>query len=266
MGIDGESYWERAAELGYNKAMFKSPVVERHVNGRLHGIAIDIGKRLGLDRSARIIELGCGDGGFANGVLAAHFQSVDAFDLSETGIRRARAGSPGPQVRFHVRDITRLDFAELPIYDGAFLIGILHHIKPSAAKVINTLRGVARRVIVLEPNGNHLARRLLELTPAYKEAGEASFRRRELCGLFAAAGYSKIVHFRLNIFPNFMPELLFRLIRPLEPAIERTRGLRVMCTVDIFGFCAMDEPTHLSARRHSAQLEPNRPRGNRSLI
>jgi SAM-dependent methyltransferase len=245
MSVDGKSYWERAAELGYSKAMFGSPAVERHVNGRLHRLAVDIGLRLGLDRSSRILDLGCGDGTFANGVLAGHFQSIDGFDLSEPSIHRAQAGSPGPQIRFQVRDVTQLDFAELPTYDGAFLIGILHHIKPSAPKVIKALRGIARRVVVLEPNGNHLLRRLLELTPSYKEAGEASFRGRDLCGLFEAAGYSKIVHFRCNIFPNFTPEFLFRLIRPLEPAIEGAPGLRALCTVDMFGFRADDEPSSL---------------------
>jgi SAM-dependent methyltransferase len=239
---DPEDYWNHAGALGYAEAMFSSRAVEQHVNRRLWNVAVAIGRTLGLGPDARVLDLGCGDGAFANMVLARNFAAVDGYDLSEAGIRRAVANAPGPQVRFTHCDITRLDFAALPRYDGAFLIGILHHVKAHTPALIEALRMATGRVVVLEPNGDHLLRRLLELTPSYRAAGEASFGTRQLQRLFEAAGYRCRLRQRLNLFPNFTPQVLFRLLRPLEPAIETTPGLRALCTVNMYGFQRPPEP------------------------
>jgi 2-polyprenyl-3-methyl-5-hydroxy-6-metoxy-1,4-benzoquinol methylase len=236
VNTDPETYWEKAGTVGYGEAMFASRAVEDHVNRRLWGIAIDIGRQLGLDHTARVLDLGCGDGAFANFVLSGEFAAVDGLDQSEAGITRAAANASGPHVHFRHCDITRLDFAELPEYDGVLLIGILHHVKAATPDLIAALRRRTGRVIVLEPNGNHLLRRLLELTPSYRAAGEDSFGTRQLRRLFEAAGFRCAVWRRLNLFPNFTPKPVFRLLRPVEPAIEALPGLRALCTVNMYGF------------------------------
>jgi SAM-dependent methyltransferase len=241
MSADRESYWEKAGAVGYGEAMFGSRAVEQHVNRRLWAIALEIGRRLGLDASAHVLDLGCGDGSFANQALAANFAAVDGFDLSESGIRRAAANAPGAHVGFTACDITRLEYATLPRYDAVFLIGILHHVKPAAPAILRGLRRITSRLVVLEPNGNHVLRKVLEWTPAYRGAGEDSFRRSSLKRLFSDAGFRMVVERRLNIFPNFTPQPLFRALRHVEPTIEATPGLRALCTVGLYG-CAADEP------------------------
>jgi cyclopropane fatty-acyl-phospholipid synthase-like methyltransferase len=233
-----EAYWEHAGEVSYAEAMFADSEVECHVNGRLWQIAVDIGRRLGLDARSHVLDLGCGDGAFANTMLARHFGAVDGFDLSEAGIRRAQSLSAKPNMSFTACDITKLDFSRLPQYDGAFLYGILHHVKAATPALVRDLRNVAPRVIVLEPNGNHLVRKLLEHTAAYKAAGEDSFRTRQLEGIFKEAGYRRVVWKRLNLFPNFTPRLMFRLFKPFERLIENTPILRALCTVNMWGFVA----------------------------
>lgn len=235
MNVDPGSYWEKAGAIGYGEAMFGSRAVEQHVNLRLWGIAIEIGRRLGLQASSHVLDLGCGDGAFANQALAPNFAAIDGFDLSEAAIHRAQANAPGPHMRFEARDVTRLDF-DGRRYDGAFLIGILHHVKTQAPAIVRSLRQITDRVVVLEPNGGHLMRKLLELTPSYRAAGEDSFRHRDLERLFTNAGYRRVIWRRLNLFPNFTPQPVFRLLRRFEPAIERTPGLRALCTVDMYGF------------------------------
>jgi SAM-dependent methyltransferase len=241
MSIDPDSYWEKAGAIGYGEAMFGSRAVEQHVNLRLWGIAIEIGRQLGLDANSRVLDLGCGDGAFANAVLAHNFVAVDGFDIAEAAIRRAQANAPGPHMHFEACDISRLEFADLPRYEGAFLIGILHHVKTATPAILRALHQITGRVVVLEPNGGHLLRKLLELTPSYRAAGEDSFRRRRLERIFAEAGFRRVIWRRLNLFPNFTPQLLFRLLRPIEPVIEVTPGLRALCTVDMYGFAAQDE-------------------------
>jgi len=241
MSADPGSYWERAGAIGYGEAMFGSRAVEQHVNRRLWNIAVEIGRQLGLDPSARVLDLGCGDGAFANAVLARNFVAVDGFDMAEAAIRRAQAHAPGPHVHFAACDLTRLDFADLPHYDGAFLIGFLHHVKAATPTILQALHRITGRVVVLEPNGSHLLRKLLELTPAYRAAGEDSFRHLQLEKIFAEAGYRRVMWRRLNLFPNFTPQPLFRLLRLVEPAIEATPGLRALCTVDMYGFQTSDQ-------------------------
>jgi hypothetical protein len=43
---------------------------------------------------------------------------------------------------------------------------------------------------------------------------------------------------RLNLFPNFTPLPLFRLLKRFEPTIEATPVLRALCTVDMYGYRA----------------------------
>jgi hypothetical protein len=135
-------------------------------------------------------------------------------------------------------------FRRVARYDGAFLIGILHHVKTATPGLIGALRRLTGRVVVLEPNGDHLLRRLLELTPSYRAAGEDSFGTTQLRTLFEAAGFRCVVWRRLNLFPNFTPRPMFRLLRRFEPAIEALPGLRALCTVNMYGFEAQgrDQP------------------------
>src|SRR5262249_13931145 len=141
-------------------------------------------------------------------------------------------------MRFTACDITAMDYAGLPRYDGAFLIGILHHVKGAAPQIMKALRQKTDRVVVLEPNGNHLVRKLLELLPSYRAAGEDSFRTQALIRMFEQAGFHVAERVRLNIFPNFTPRFLFHLLRPFERLIETTPLLQGMCTVNMFGLIA----------------------------
>ena len=90
-------------------------------------------------------------------------------------------------------------------------------------------------MIVLEPNGNHLLRKALEFTPTYRDAGEDSFGIKQLSAIFQAAGWRRVIWRRLNLFPNFTPGPLYRLLAPIEQRIENSRLGRALCTVDLYG-------------------------------
>jgi SAM-dependent methyltransferase len=229
-------YWERAGEVGYGEAMYRCSEVERHIRGRCWQAALDIADTLGVPAGAHVLDLGCGDGAFANAMLASRYRAVDGLDLAEAAIRRAAAEAPGAHVRFRAVDLTALDYATLPRYGAAFLMGILHHVKAATPAILAGLATRTDRIVVLEPNGDHLLRRALELTPSYRSAGEDSFRTAQLVDLFATAGFRTQVHRRMNLCPNFTPRLLYRLLAPLEPRIEASPLLDALCTVNMFGF------------------------------
>lgn len=230
-----EAYWNRAGELSYAEAMYASADVERHVRLRLWNIAIEIAAAIGIPHGGHVLDFGCGDGAFANEILASHYGAVDGYDLAPIAIERANAAAPGPHMKFFSTDLVTLDYSSLPRYDGAFLIGILHHIKAATPEALRSLAHVTDKIVVLEPNGNHLLRKLLELTPSYRNAGEDSFRTREMVDIFSATGWRTMVRKRLNLFPNFTPGLVYRLLAPIEPYIEESLLLNALCTVNMFG-------------------------------
>ena len=215
--------------------MYNSADVERHVRVRLWNIAVDIADQLGIPRDGHVLDYGCGDGAFANETLASRYRAVDGYDLAPAAVERANVEAPGPHMKFVATDLVTLDYDSLPHYDGAFLIGILHHIKAATPSVLRSLAKVTDKMVVLEPNGNNIVRKLLEFTPSYRMAGEDSFRTREMIEVFSASGWDTAVHRRLNLFPNFTPGSVYRLLAPLEPTIEASSLWNALCTVNMFG-------------------------------
>src|SRR5262249_35168688 len=140
----------------------------------------------------RVLDFGCGDGAFANEILASRYRAIDGYDLASTAIERANSAAPGPHLKFYSTDLVALDYSALPCYDGAFLIGILHHIKAATPDVLRSLAQVTDKIVVLEPNGNNIVRKLLELTPSYRAAGEDSFRTQEMIDMFSATGWRTV--------------------------------------------------------------------------
>jgi SAM-dependent methyltransferase len=229
-----DDYWDRAGEQGYGKTMFGSSDVEAQIRGRLYRIALDIAGTLGVPAGGRVLDLGCGDGAFANQVLAMHYRVVDGIDKSEAAIRRAQAEARN-HATFRAADLITFDYDSLPRYDAAFLIGILHHVKRATPDIVRAMARRTDKMIVLEPNGNNLLRKVLEYTPSYRDAGEDSFRSRELMAIFAAAGWRTEVWRRLNTYPNFAPGFIYRWLAPIQPRIEASRFWNALCTVDMYG-------------------------------
>jgi SAM-dependent methyltransferase len=227
-------YWDRAGEQGYGQAMYRSGDLESHIRGRTWQYAIDIAATLGVPADAHVLDLGCGDGAFANRMLTARYRAVDGLDKAETAIRRAQAEASG-NAAFRAVDLVTFDYDTLPRYDAAFLIGILHHVKSATPDIVRAMARRTDKMIVLEPNGSNLMRKAMEYTPSYRDAGEDSFRSKELMAIFAAAGWRTEIWRRLNLFPNFTPGFLYRWLRPLEPRVENNRFLNALCTVDMYG-------------------------------
>lgn len=232
--IKPSTYWDRAGEQGYGRAMYRSSDVETHVRGRLWQIAKDIADSLAVPADGQVLDVGCGDGAFANQMLSKQYGGVDGIDISETAIRRAQSESR-KNTHFRAVDLVTFDYETLPRYDAAFLIGILHHVKAATPAIVKALARRTKRMIVLEPNGNNLMRKAMELTPAYRDAGEDSFRAKDLIAIFTTAGWQTLYWRRLSLFPNFTPGFIYRWLAPLEPWVEQSSFWNMLCTVDLYG-------------------------------
>jgi hypothetical protein len=71
-------YWERAGAAGYGEAMYRCSEVER-IRGRCWQAALDIADTLGVPADAHVLDLGCGDGAFANAMLGAIARSTGSI-------------------------------------------------------------------------------------------------------------------------------------------------------------------------------------------
>jgi 2-polyprenyl-3-methyl-5-hydroxy-6-metoxy-1,4-benzoquinol methylase len=78
--------------------------------------------RLRLGRPLKILDYGCGQGRYA--ALACQFGTVDAVDLSESGIAVARECFPGPS--YHCADV--YEYQPSATYDAILSIEVLEHV------------------------------------------------------------------------------------------------------------------------------------------
>jgi SAM-dependent methyltransferase len=231
-------FWRRAGEVGYGEALFRSRRVEQHVVSRQWRVALETGGQIGLAPTATVLELGCGDGAFAAEVLGAHYAWVEAMDKSETAIERARARPQAGNVRFRSVDLIAYEYEQDTRWDGAFLMGILHHVKGAADRIVGRLSRVTPRVVVLEPSGDNPVRKALERLPSYRAAGEESFRHGELVDIFERHGYRQRSCRSINLFAPFTPDSFFPLIRTVERTVERLPALSGLCSTRVMGFVA----------------------------
>lgn len=229
-------FWEEAGEASYHNAMFASAEVADHVMQRMWNICTDMAFEIGIKPGDKIFDLGCGDGSFANRHLSKFFSTLDACDFSAAGVERANRQRTHAGFNFFTADITTLDYATLGAHDGAFMIGILHHVKKSAPQIVKAMRSVAPRIVVLEPNGSHPVRKLLELTPQYRRAGEKSFTATAVVRMFNEAGYELRSFKRAGLLPNVTPKWLAPILKSCEAGVESSRLLSLSCTTSMFGF------------------------------
>lgn len=229
-------FWERAGVIGYGDAIFANRTVEKHIISKQWETVMNTARAIGLNPDSQVLELGCGDGVFAENVLAHGFKRVDAFDISEAAVARAKANSCMDNVAFHAQDITTLEYRPTACWDGAFLVGFLHHVKPFAANIISCLSKVTPKVVVLEPNGDNLIRKTLEMMPSYRAAGEDSFPLRSLIRNFGDGGYSLMTLKKINFVPQFCPEFFYPALRLMERIIEPNPILNKACSTYVLGF------------------------------
>ncbi len=232
-----KEFWEYAGSVSYDTACFSSVELAAHIMGRHWRFALETAERLGISAGAKVADIGCGDGKFANTVLANFYARVDAFDVSAAAVERGRHGvADKNKVNFHHADMASYDFAVSDYWDCVFLMGFLHHVKPFSAAIIKRLAKISNSIVVVEPNGNNLIRKGLELSPSYRQAGEDSYQRDELVTLFAAHGYELKTAMVKTLVPSFLPSYMLPVMKGIEAVVERFSLFSPLCSTYILGF------------------------------
>jgi hypothetical protein len=165
----------------------------------------------GRDSALNVIELGAGTGELSSRILdanegqIAHWTASEHFDegvewLKKKGFDAVKASA------------CDTGFADRS-YDVSVSLDVMHHV-PNQRQMAREMMRIAKgRCLLVESNGLSVLRKVMELTPGHRAAGERSFTPWTYRRFFEGHGYAIR---RFEIFPFLFP---FRVPRRMLPAL-----------------------------------------------
>ena len=180
----------------------------------------------------RVIDVGCGDGVYTVELLNDRPKSVLGIDPAETAVESARRRSAGfDNIEYKIADIYHLDSLN-DRFDVAIVRGVLHHLY-DAEKAIANLSKIADEIVVIEPNGYCPILKVIEKVSKYHRVHEEkSYPPHRIDKWFALQGAKKTRSFYCGVVPMFCPDTMARVLKILEPIVEKTPVLReLLCAV-----------------------------------
>lgn len=146
------------------------------------------------------LELGSGTGEVACAIRDKKFDFIKDYKVSENfaeGVEWLRGQS---------LDAVRANAEQVPFNDASFdavvCFDVMHHVSNPAQMAREMLRTARGRLFLIESNGLSLGRKLLELTPGHRRAGERSYSSWKYKSFFQQPGYRLT---RWEIHPFVMP-------------------------------------------------------------
>ncbi|MBI4575336.1 MAG: methyltransferase domain-containing protein [Planctomycetes bacterium] len=162
------------------------------------------------------LELGAGIGTLSERLVARHRGAISRYVTLEQfaeGTRRC-AGRGLASIQ---GDATRLPVADKS-FDVVLSFDVMHHVDDPRAMAREMVRVARHSLLLTESNGLSLGRRLMELTPGHRRAGERSYLPRTYRRFLEATGAR---FHAIRIAPFLFP---FRVPRALLPALAWFNG------------------------------------------
>jgi 2-polyprenyl-3-methyl-5-hydroxy-6-metoxy-1,4-benzoquinol methylase len=194
----------------------------RLANQRMTEAILELGQLEGK----RVVDIGCGDGIYSLELKRSGAAEVLGLDAARAAVESARRLAAGtPNIHFEVADVCCLE--EPPVrWDLAVVRGFLHHLYDVESAIARICK-VAREIVVIEPNGYNPVLKVIErVSPYHVEHEEKSYQPRQLDRWFESQGCRVEGSCYIGLVPMFCPDLPARLLKLLEPAVERTPLLR----------------------------------------
>lgn len=207
-----------------------------------HGRLTEAVLALGDYQDQTVLDIGCGDGTYTIELYdRARPAAVTGVDMAALAVAAARRRAGRRAITFAVASAYQLPFAE-DRFDWAVLRAVLHHMDRPLTALREALR-VARRIVVVEPNGYNPVLKILEKYSAYHiEHGEKSYAPARLRHWVRAGGGEITRKHFVGLVPCFCPDWLARLAKAVEPVGERVPLVNALgCACYVF-----------VARRHAA--------------
>ncbi len=165
------------------------------------------------NQKVSILELGAGDGEVTDLIREKRPKwNIVPTEVVESAVKSLRKKG--------YKDAALADATNLPFVDNSFdyviCFDVMHHVD-GPAKMASEMARVARRgVFLIEANRKSIARRLLEKTNKYKQAGESSYYPMEYKAFFKLPNIKEV---RIEPF-QFIPPKLSNINLPLTIAIS----------------------------------------------
>jgi len=183
----------------------------------------------GKDKDLQVIEIGSGQGDLSTAVTAANQGQIAKWTASECfpeGV--AWLKSRGFEaVQMDACDTKLADRA----YDVSIDFDVMHHVADQRAMAGELMRIAKGRTLLVESNGLSVFRKLMELTPGHRKAGERSFTPWRYRSFFEGHGYT-ITRFEIFpfLFPFKVPPFLLKPLVWFNHAVEHIPFLRWQCS------------------------------------
>lgn len=162
------------------------------------------------EKRASFFEIGSGNGDMTRAILSANKGQIGTYVVSEyfaEGVQwLKRIGL----------DAIQADAERLPLADASFDVtvefDVMHHVSDPRAMAREMMRVARGRCLLTESNGLSVFRKLKELTPGHRAAGEKSFTPGRWRSFFE--GHSGYRLTKFEIFPFLFPFKVPRVLLP----------------------------------------------------
>lgn len=184
----------------------------------------------GAARQQDFCEIGSGNGDLSCAVLAANRGQIRRYVTSE------RFPEGVAWLRQRGLEATQADAQALPFRDGEFdasvVFDVLHHVDAPREMARELMRVARGTILMVESNGLSVFRKLKELTPGYRAAGERSYSPWTYRGFFEGNPGFRVVRFRIFpfLFPFKVPHVLLPALVAFNRAVEHVPLLRWSCS------------------------------------
>ena len=163
-------------------------------------------------RGQRFLEVGSGNGDLSQAILAANHGEIARYVVSD------RTAGAVAWLRELGLDAIQADAQALPCgegeYDAVIDFDVMHHVNDPRAMAREMMRVGRGKALLVEANGLSIPRRLRELTPGHRAAGERSYTPGQYRSFFQ--GHPGFALTQFTIYPFLFP---FKCPRWFLPAL-----------------------------------------------
>jgi SAM-dependent methyltransferase len=186
--------------------------------------------KFGAEKGLSFLELGSGTGDISRAVLDSNRGQIGRYVLSEhypEGVEELRKKG---------FEVLKLDACKVDVPDQSFDVviswDVMHHVPEPRDMASEMMRVAKGRLILVESNGLSVFRKLKELTPAYRAAGETSHGPRGWRSFFEGHPHFRIRTFEIFpiLFPFKVPHGLLPALAAFNRWIETAPVLRWQCS------------------------------------
>lgn len=173
-----------------------------------------------IDKDAKtLVDIGCGDGTYTAEIYRARPDlKITGFDPAAVAIELAK--EKNPNINFEVANLLDIDSMPRQQFDIAVIRGVLHHLTDPPLAIENAGK-IAKKVIIIEPNGNNPILKVIEKTSKYHiEHEERSFSQALLTQWCEEKGLKVESLTVIGFVPFFFPEVLAKIIYFFQPMLE----------------------------------------------